>query len=79
MAAQEMYDYLTAVTADYTALELSVSPSDIIVESGVKEQFVHRFADGQKGVVTMSSTSRFTVTLLWDIITAADHGTILDL
>ena len=76
--AKEMYDYLSAVTADYTTTELSISPKQELVEMGEKEQFVHKFSDGQRGVVTMSDTSHFQVTLVWDILSPEDAGTIMD-
>jgi len=79
MAEKEMYDYLAAVTADYTTTELSIIPHNIIVEAGEKTQFIHKFSDGQKGIVTLSSTSRFSVTLQWDILSRANEGTIVDL
>ena len=77
--AKEMADYLSEVAADYTAAELDIPPSDEVVESGEKEQFVHKFSDGQRGVVTMSSTSHFIVTLQWNRLSPDDAGFIQDL
>ena len=78
MAAKEMYDYLSAATADYTTAELQVNPQEALTDFGEKEQYTHKFSDGQRGIVTMSDTSRFIVTLQWNNISTADAGTIMD-
>ena len=79
MVAKEMYDYLSEVTVDYTLSELTIAPTNILVESAEKEQFVHKFSDGQRGVVTMSSNTHYIVTLQWDMLSLSDEGTIRDL
>jgi hypothetical protein len=75
----DMSDYLSDVAADYTAEELDIPPHNEISFSGEKEQFVHKFSDGQRGVVTMSSTSYFTVTLEWYRLGPDNAGFIMDL
>lgn len=74
----EMASYLDEVVADYTAVELQVTPHSILVEEGKKNQIVHEFDDGTVSVVTLSD-SYFTVTLQWDYLVEADKDTILDL
>jgi len=79
MAAKEMYDYLSDVTADYTTTELSVAPQRILVEQGsMGSQVVHEADDASEQVITFSSDNIFFVTLQWDAITEADAGTIFD-
>ena len=77
--AKYMSNYLTSVTADYTAESLIVKPHNILVEAGSKEQFIHRFSDGQTGVVSLSDASRFTAKLQWDIVGPDDAEDIMDM
>jgi len=79
MAAKEMYDYLSDVVADYTVVELSVTPHVVLSAMGDKTQQIHSFDDGSVGVVSLSDTSYFEVTLQWARIPESDAGTILDL
>ena len=79
MSEKVMADYLSAAAADYTATELSVSPQRIIVECGQKEQVIHKFHDGQRGIVTLGDgTAYWDAMLQWDLISTADEGTIKD-
>jgi hypothetical protein len=79
MAEQEMYDYLSDLVADYTTTELTVAPQQVITERGDKSQVVHKFDDGSVAVVSISDDNYFTVTLVWDMISKSDAGTIIDL
>ena len=79
MAEKTMADYLSAVTADYTTTELTIKPHNILQEDGEKQQFVHEFSDGQRGVVTMCDDSIFKVTLEFHNLEPTDEGTIKDL
>jgi len=72
----DMSTYLSDVTADYTAVELSISPQNIMVEEGQKRQYVHEYDDGDLYVVT-TSNSYFTVTIQWDWISDADAAIVL--
>ncbi len=78
MAAKEMYDYLSSVTADYTTTELSVAPQEILTSIGTKSQVVHKFDDGSVSVISLSDSSYFDVFLQWNIISDSDAGTIMD-
>lgn len=79
MAAGEMYDYLAAISADYTAEVLSVIPQRTLTEKADKNQIIHEYDDGAVDVVTLSNTSIFKCTLTWKGISDADAGTIFDL
>jgi len=74
----DMSTYLSDVTADYTTIELSVSPHSILVEQGKKNQIVYEFDDGSVQIATLSD-SYFTVTLQWDWLDDTDKNTILDM
>jgi hypothetical protein len=79
MSEKTMADYLSSVTADYTTTELSINPHDVLVESGGKNQSVHIFSDGQRGVVTIGDgDSTFEATCLWNNLSVSDEGTIKD-
>lgn len=78
MAAKEMYDYLSAVTADYTATELSISPQRTMIEDMDWIQEQHGRDDGNFGATTYADQPVFTVSLQWDVITEAESGTIFD-
>lgn len=79
MAAKEMYDYLSEVTADYTTIELELSSTARLPETVEKEQYLHKFSDGQRGIVTMSSTSHFQVAVQFDNLLPSDEGLIKDM
>lgn len=78
MAAKEMYDYLSAATADYTGATLSVSPQRVLTEIGSKNHVIHLANDGSEERISFSDDSIFFVTLVWDCITESDAGTIVD-
>lgn len=77
MAAKEMYDYLSAASADNDQ-NLSVNPSDIVPEEGEFSQEVHVGDDGSEERISHSTSAMFFVTLKWDVVDAADSGTIMD-
>ena len=79
MANAEIWDYLSAtpVTPDYNAV-LDVSPRQVLVEDGEKNQIVHMGADGSEEIISFDDDSVFYVDLQWDRITEADAGTIFD-
>lgn len=78
MAAKEMYDYLSVVTPDYTAVTLSVTPDTIITEEGSFNQEVIESDDLSQTVITLSTTPIYYVTLQWTHILESDAGTIYD-
>lgn len=78
MALQEMYDYLSSKTADYTATTLNINPQGIMVESGEFNQIKHEMDDNTDEVITVSDTPYFEVELQWTNISNEDAGTIID-
>ena len=78
MAAKEMFDYLDAQTADYTTTTLSITPQNVMVEAGTKNQVVHTADDNSEEYISFSNDSIFYVTLQWEILDEADAGTIFD-
>ena len=78
MANQELYDYLSTVTPDYSTTTLTVSPSDVIVEEGEKSGIILTGDDGSEERIALSNSSIFYVTLRWENRDAADAGTIID-
>lgn len=78
MANKEMYDYLSAVTPDYSTTTLDISPNEAIEEEGENNVVVHDFDDGSESRIVLSSTPVFYVTLNWKVITSEDAGTIID-
>lgn len=77
--AKPMADYFSTVTADYTAATLDIPPHVELWEECRKEQFVHKFSDGQRGTVTLSNQAQYEVTLQWKFLSPTDAGTIIDL
>lgn len=73
-----MDNFLSAVAADYTATELTVSPTTIMPVTGDKTQYVNEFDDGSISVVTANNQSIFDIELQWEYISSADHTTIFD-
>ena len=78
MAAKEMFDYLDAKTADYTTATFSVTPQQVLVETGMKNQLVHVADDNSEEYISFSNDSMFDVTLQWELLTESDAGTIFD-
>ena len=77
MAAKEMHDYLSVVAAD-NDVTLSVSPNNVIVEDGSKNQVIHIADDRSEERISLSDDSIFFVTLIWTYKNASDAGTIMD-
>lgn len=73
----DMSTYLTTKTADYTATELVITPQNVMVEKGAKNQISYEMDDGTYYVVSLSD-SYFTIQLQWDWLSLADAETILD-
>jgi len=78
MAAKEMFDYLDAATADYTLATLSVTPQQVLTETGTKNQVVHIADDNSEEYISFSNDSIFHVSLQWEILNESDAGTIFD-
>ncbi|MEW5803721.1 MAG: hypothetical protein AB1847_16630 [bacterium] len=77
MPIMTMYDFLTDVTADYSAT-LSVDPQDVITISGEKEVEIHRGRGRSEERIILSDQSRFWVKLQWRVLSEADHSTLFD-
>ncbi len=77
MAAKEIYDYVSTVTADNNET-LTVVPSEV-VEIGYRNQAIHLGDDETEEVVDLGGgSSMFKVILRWNGKEAADAGTLLD-
>jgi len=78
MAAKEMYDYVSTVTADNDVTLSTPTPQKIITEKGLKNQVIHLGDDGSEERITLADASIFYATLQWDGLIEADAGTIMD-
>lgn len=80
MAAKEIWDYLPSatVTADYQDTTLSITPDQVLVEEGQRNQIKHVGDDGSEEIIELDDTPVFIVTLQWDVQEEADSGTIFD-
>jgi len=78
MAAQEMYDYLSDMTADYN-YTLSVKPYTVMPFISKKAQIIHKKDDGSIRAYAISTGSKFEIQLDYSGVTQDDHGTIFDL
>jgi len=79
MAAKEMADYLSNLTADYTAEELSISAQHQLLEGGSKNQEIHTADDGTEERISYGDDTEFYVEYPYAGLTEADAGTIYDL
>jgi hypothetical protein len=77
MAEKTMWDYLDSLTSDSSAT-LTVSPQEVLMEEGFKNQIVRTGDDGSEEVVTLSSKNLFYATLQFPRKNASDIGTVLD-
>lgn len=80
MAQKEMYDYIaTGVTADYTGATLSVTPTNVIKETGQFNQRIFWHDDGSVRVISHSPTTpQFFVEFEFQNMTQEDAGTVFD-
>lgn len=76
--AYEMYDYLSAVTPDYSATTLNIACQVELIETGQFSQEVHEGDDTSEEVVSFSITPIYFVELQWPTSNAANTGTIFD-
>ena len=75
MALTPMATYLSEVTADYTATELSIAPDDVMVEEPDDGQVVREYDDGTDEVIDLAP-QYFFVNLQWVRISETDANTI---
>lgn len=78
MANQEMYDYISTVTPDYSSTTLNITPQGVIVEDGSKNVNINEGYGGAEEAAILSSQSVFFVSLQWNAISRADSGTVFD-
>jgi len=78
MAAKEMRDYISNITADYTGANFTVKPQAILIEDGEFNQVVHAGDDNSEEVITIATEPKFYATLGWNALSEADAGTIFD-
>lgn len=81
MAAAEMYDYLPIVTPDVVD-ELNcntIQPKGFFPKKSRKNIKIIIGDDESEERMILSSQSVYVVSLQWDMLTAANHGTLVDL
>ena len=77
MSSVEMYDYLSAVSADNNET-LSVQPSNMVTEIGTFNDIIRRGDDGSEERVRLgSSIPTYYATLYWQNRSASDLGTVV--
>lgn len=79
MSAAEVYDYVSTITADYSATTLSITAQETFTEEGFKNQVIHMADDNSEERITLSPGSIFYAEIPWPILSEADAGTIMDL
>jgi hypothetical protein len=79
MAEKEMADYLSNVTADYTAEELTISPQHYYLEEGGKKQRIFIADDGSEERINFDNTTIFWASFPIYGLSASDAGIIIDL
>lgn len=81
MAAFEMWDFLSQVSADSTMdIGDSTFPAgqQILPENGVKNQVVHLADDNSETVVSLSNDSIFHVDLIYPALTENESGELFN-
>ncbi len=78
MHKKRMASFLPEKTADYKYV-LDIPPQDILPEQSKKKQIRREFDDGSEAIITLSSSSQFTITVQWNILSQEDASYILDL
>ncbi|MDD4060455.1 MAG: hypothetical protein PHW08_07130 [Kiritimatiellae bacterium] len=78
MAAAEMYDYLSTITADVDQT-LAIDAQGSLTEEGSFNQVIHLADDASEERVTLSANPLFYVSWPWNVLTEAEAGTIFDL
>lgn len=79
MAANEMSDHLSNVTADYTSEELTLVAQHKLRETGGKNQEAHIADDASEERISHSDDTEFYVEYAYAGLSEADAGTIYDL
>lgn len=77
MAASEMYDFLSTVTADY-AQTLNITPQGTVTEESQKNQIIHIGVDGSEERISFNTAPIYFITIEWRVLSESDAGTIFD-
>ena len=72
-----MYDYLATVTPDYN-YAIGIVPQGNVTEESDKNGAIHLGADGSEERISFGLGSIFYITIGWNVLSAADSGTIFD-
>lgn len=78
MPIYTVYNYLSAATADYTTTTLTVDPQSVMTINSAKDVVVNQGYGVAEERIVLSSTSRFRVKLMWNVLSEADHSIIFD-
>lgn len=78
MAAAEMYDYLSTITADVDQT-LTIKPQGEVTEEGSFNQIIHLADDNSEERINLSTNPIFYISWKWNQLSEADAGTIYDL
>lgn len=84
MAAKEIYDYLSAVTADYTTAEFAydgatqIVPQGVLFTEGGKNVIIHMADDDSEQRIGISSDTRFYVRMQWNLLNESQSGALFD-
>jgi len=77
IAAYEMWDSLSVITADYTAADLNIKSQNVISETVVKYQDVREGDDNSEERASYSNSSIWAVKLNLPLKSESDIGTYL--
>jgi hypothetical protein len=73
-----MYDYLSTVSADYTAVTMSVTPTGVVKERVRKNQTINTFDDGSEERISFATAFVFYIVLALSRMSESDAGTVFD-
>lgn len=78
MAQKEPYDYVATSTADVSTT-LTLTPHGRVTEQSRENAVIHLGDDESEERIVLSSTPVFYLSWSWNVLSASDAGTILDL
>ena len=76
MAASEMYDFLSIVSPDYSAVALDISPQGVLIEEGENNVVIHEAEDATEERVVLAASPVFYVSFPWNGLSEVDAGTV---
>lgn len=77
MAAKEIYDYVSTISADYN-FAIGILPQGVVTEESNKNQVVHLGVDGSEERISYGTASIFYISIGWNVLSESDSGTIFD-